>query len=94
MELVLTGSVEHLIMVLISNRIIGFEDLGNTDTFSTARLEYRLIETGIHRDHTSPHIRIGVISRPQMERFGQANPLFGFKGQKKGGSSDEETDYD
>ena len=26
---------------------MGFDDLGNTDDFSTARLEYRLIETGI-----------------------------------------------
>jgi hypothetical protein len=29
------------------SRIVGFDDLGNTDDFSTARLEYRLLETGI-----------------------------------------------
>jgi hypothetical protein len=28
-------------------RIVGFDDLGNTDNFSTAHLEYRLIKTGI-----------------------------------------------
>ena len=32
------------------SRIVGFDDLGNTDDFSTARLEYRLIETGIFLD--------------------------------------------
>ena len=28
------------------DRVVGFEDLGNTDSFSTAKLEYRLIQTG------------------------------------------------
>ena len=28
------------------DRVVGFEDLGNTDGFSTAKLEYRLIQTG------------------------------------------------
>lgn len=93
MEWALIGRAEHLAAMLISNRIIGFEDLGNTDDFSTARLEYRLIETGTNRDHMSPHIRIGVISRPRAKGAGQPRSIFGFKERKKRESSDEETDY-
>jgi hypothetical protein len=26
---------------------VGFDDLGNTDNFTTSHLEYRLIETGL-----------------------------------------------
>jgi hypothetical protein len=32
---------------LTTYRIVGFDDLGNTDNFTTAHLEYRLIETGL-----------------------------------------------
>jgi hypothetical protein len=31
---------------MLTHRVVGFDDLGNTDDFSTARLEYRLIEAG------------------------------------------------
>jgi len=33
--------------LLTKYRIVGFDDLGNTDNFTTAHLEYRLIETGL-----------------------------------------------
>ena len=31
----------------MENRIIGFEELGNVDSFSTATLELRLLHTGL-----------------------------------------------
>jgi hypothetical protein len=43
-----TGTYQVLpLNLLTTQRIVGFDDLGNTDNFTTAHLEYRLIETGL-----------------------------------------------
>ena len=43
-----TGTYQVLSLNLLTTyRIVGFDDLGNTDNFTTAHLEYRLIETGL-----------------------------------------------
>jgi len=47
MESGLTGTYQVLSLNLLTYRIVGFDDLGNTDNFTTAHLEYRLIETGL-----------------------------------------------
>ena len=43
-----TGTYQVLSLNLLTTyRIVGFDDLGNNDNFTTAHLEYRLIETGL-----------------------------------------------
>jgi len=63
------------------DRVVGFDDLGNTDDFSTARLEYRLIEAG-------------VILRPRIVGETKPSTIFGFNGQHKDHSSENDSDYD
>ncbi|WFD27928.1 hypothetical protein MNAN1_002936 [Malassezia nana] len=37
------------------DRLIGFEELGNSDAFSTAALEWRLGQTGVLRPQQKAH---------------------------------------
>jgi hypothetical protein len=73
------------------DRIVGFDDLGNTDNFSTARLEYRLIQTGSCTFFTQLRL-IGVISRPRIER-NEKTSILGSK-QRYRKDSDEDSDFD
>jgi hypothetical protein len=73
---------------MLNRRVVGFDDLGNTDEFSTARLEYRLIESG-KRTTLSTNMQ-GVILRPRIEGESKASNIFGFKGKNR----DQSPEYD
>jgi hypothetical protein len=63
-----------------TRRIVGFDDLGNTDNFSTAQLEFRLYKSG-------------VISTPRLAET-KSTSILGFTSKKTNAESDEDSDYD
>jgi hypothetical protein len=88
----LTGS-SNLASFSLLIRIVGFEDLGNTDNFSTARLEYRLIQSGMILLRLFS-LFLGVISRPRVAGQPKATTILGFTGSKSEYDSDLDSDYD
>jgi hypothetical protein len=93
MELGLIGIYSNIIVMLITNRIVGFDDLGNTDNFTTAHLEYRLIKTG--NDPRCMRLTVvGVISRPRVEEENNATSILGFTERNKINDSNDDSDYE
>ena len=78
--------------MLTFKRIVGFEELGNTDNFSTATLEYRLLQTGAYPTLSNADLQ-GVISRLRIEGDNNKTTVFGFE-RRKTNISDDESDYD
>jgi hypothetical protein len=74
-------------------RIVGFDDLGNTDDFSTARLEYRLIQTGSFPTTSGVEV-LGVISRPRTEENQKSSSILGFKSRTNDNADDDDSDWD
>ncbi|RIA93603.1 thioredoxin-like protein [Glomus cerebriforme] len=60
------------------DRIIGFEELGNTDTFTTAILEIRLSQSG-------------VITKKEAPKKEERKTILGFAG---GNADDDDDDWD
>jgi len=65
---------------IAADRIVGFDDLGNTDNFSTAQLEFRLYKSG-------------VISRPRLAES-KSTSILEFTSKKTNAESDQDSDYD
>ena len=55
------------------DKLIGFQEFGNSDVFTTAALEWRLGQTGKHKRTGPPHTT-GVIVPQQKPN----NPILGF----------------
>ncbi len=81
-------------MLAYLDRIVGFDDLGNTDDFSTARLEYRLIQTGTSHDYRCVEM-LGVISHPRTEESQKSSSILGFKSRRQDDDDDDDdSDWD
>ncbi|BFZ59548.1 hypothetical protein YB2330_000559 [Saitoella coloradoensis] len=65
---------------VVKDRIIGFEDIGNTDGFTTGTLEWRFVGCG-------------VVERPKVAEDATPKSIFGFSSQKNTGGEDDD-DWD
>ena len=93
------------IYIIIIFRIVGFEELGNTDTFTTAILEFRLSQSGkvqsiilLKKNFIKfefilnmNFFFIGIITKQEPPKKEERGTILGFAG---GDDNDDDDDWD